>query len=410
LDKVGNSIRQTRSATLFPSLEEVWKRFGRVANLLLVTVVMLAGVIGGILLAREFPLGLLTQQDISRLTGTMSWVAGNYVDPVAGPTLVDHALEGLFERLDSNSQYLDPVSMRDISSEAHGHYAGIGIEISLIDGYFTVASVMSGSPAERASIAINDRITSIDGQSLRSLRIRDVKRMLRGTAGTDVMVTLVRGGAERIDVKLMRERITLDSVAASLPLQGIPLLRVSVFHEHTAGEIRSAITRQRDKGGELKGLLLDFRGNPGGLLPAAVEVADLFLDEGLIVLTSGRDADSHAQYSATRGDVLAGLPVGILIDAGTASAAEVVAAALQDHRRALLFGTRSHGKGSVQTLFAEPGQRGVKLTTARYVAPSGRSIDGVGVEPDVIWHGDYDALPAHAHQRLLDSSNRGAAL
>jgi len=384
--------------------------FGRVAHLLLMTLVMLGGVIGGVLLAREFPLGTLSQKDISRLTGTLAWVAGHYVDPVDNPTLVDYALEGLFERLDPHSQYLDPVSMRDLRSQAHGHYAGIGIEVSLIEGWFTVTSVMSGSPAERAAIAVADRITSVNGQSLRALRINDVQSMLRGTAGTEVTLGLVRGGKERIDLKLIRERIKLDSVEASLPLRGIPLLRVSVFHEHTAREIRTAIEAERATNGELKGLLLDFRGNPGGLLPSAVEVADLFLVEGLIVRTDGRDEKSHSEHSATQGDMLEGLPIAILIDERTASAAEVVAAALQDHQRALLFGTRSHGKGSVQTLFAEPGQRGVKLTTARYVAPSGRSIDGIGVEPDVIWQGDYDALPAHANQYLIDASGERAAL
>lgn len=383
--------------------------FGRITNLLLMTLVMLGGVIGGVLLAREFPLGALSQKDISRLSGTMSWVAGNYVDPVESTTLVDYALEGLFERLDPHSQYLDPVSMRDLRSEAHGHYAGIGIELSLIDGWFTVTRVMSGSPAERAAITVDDRITNVNGHSLRTLRINDVKRMLRGVAGTEVTLIVVRDGEDRIELKLARERITLDSVKASLPLRGIPLLQVRVFHEHTAREIRTAIEAERTASGELQGLLLDFRGNPGGLLPSAVAVADLFLDGGLIVRTAGRDQQSHSEHSATQGDVLAGLPIGILIDERTASAAEVVAAALQDHQRALLFGTRSHGKGSVQTLFAEPDQRGVKLTTARYVAPSGRSIDGIGIEPDVIWHGEYDALPAHANQYLIDTGGDKAA-
>lgn len=373
------------------------------------TLAMITGVIGGILLSRAYPVGDIRQQDAALLTSTVAYVASHYVDPVSNRRLVDGAIEGMFNRLDDHSRYLEPASMRKLQSEAHGQYAGIGIEVSLVDGYFTVVSTVAGSPAERFDVRPGDRIRSVDGKSVKGLRLGDLVLMLRGPAGTRFDLGLERGEA-MLSPTLVREDIRFASVHVSEPARGIPLLRISVFHDHTASEIRKAIDRQKAAGAGVRGLVLDLRGNPGGTLPAAVEVSDLFLDSGLIVRTAGRSADSHSNYVATPGDVLDGLPVGVLIDGGTASAAEVVAAALQDHHRSLVFGTRSYGKGSVQTLFGVPGERGIKLTTARYFAPSGRSIDGIGVEPDVIWHGEYDALPAHANAQLLSSLQPPAAL
>jgi carboxyl-terminal processing protease len=259
---------------------------------------------------------------------------------------------------------------------------------------------MADSPAQRADVLPGDRITSVDGLSLRGERLGDLVQKLRGPAGTRVALHLIRDDTGR-DVELTREQIDLASISITEPRAGILLLRVSLFHDRTAKEIREAISTALEKATPLRGLVLDLRGNPGGLLTSAVEVSDLFIDQGLIVRTAGRSDESHVSYAATSGDVIAGLPIGVLIDAGTASAAEVVAAALQDHERAVIFGTRSYGKGSVQTLFRVPGERGIKLTTARYFGPSGRSIDGIGVEPDVIWRGDYETLTTHAVERLV---------
>lgn len=381
----------------------------RLLTTLLPTLAMISGVIGGILLSRAYPVGEIRQQDAALLTSTVAYVAGHYVDPVSNHRLVDGAIEGMFSRLDDHSRYLEPESMRRLQSEAHGHYAGIGIEVALVDGYFTVVSTTTGSPAERADVRPGDRIRSVAGESVKGLRLGDLVQMLRGPAGTRFDLGLQRGAA-MLNPTVLREDIRLASVHLSEPVSGIPVLRISVFHDRTASEIRKAIDHQKTTGEGVRGLILDLRGNPGGTLPAAVEVSDLFLDSGLIVRTAGRSADSHSVYNATPGDLLDGLPVGVLIDGGTASAAEVVAAALQDQHRSLVFGTRSYGKGSVQTLFGVPGERGIKLTTARYFAPSGRSIDGIGVEPDVIWHGDYDALPAHANAQLLSSLQPAAAL
>lgn len=363
------------------------------------TVAMLAGIIGGIVLARDFPLGPNRQQDAALLTDTVAYVASHYVDPVTRSKLIDGAIEGMFNRLDPHSKYLEVESMSALQAEAHGRYAGIGIEVSLVDDWFTVVSTMADSPAQRADVLPGDRITSVDGESLRGERLGDLVQKLRGPAGSRVALHLIRDDTGR-DVELTRERIELASISITEPRAGILLLRVSLFHDHTAEEIRDAIGTALEKATPLHGLVLDLRGNPGGLLTSAVEVSDLFIDQGLIVRTAGRSDESHVSYAATPGDVIAGRPIGVLIDAGTASAAEVVAAALQDHERAVIFGTRSYGKGSVQTLFRVPGERGIKLTTARYFGPSGRSIDGIGVQPDVIWQGDYETLTTHAVERL----------
>jgi carboxyl-terminal processing protease len=380
----------------------------RLLTSLLPTLAMIAGVVGGILLSRAFPVGEIRQQDAALLTSTVAYVASHYVDPVSRHRLVDGAIEGMFNRLDDHSRYLEPAAMHKLQSEAHGQYAGIGIEVSLVNGYFTVVSTVTGSPAERSDVRPGDRIKSVDGKSVKGLRLGDLVQLLRGPSGTRFALGLQRGEA-MLNPILLREHIRFASVHVSDPVQGIPLLRISVFHDRTAREIHTAIERQKAASGGMRGLILDLRGNPGGTLPSAVAVSDLFLDSGIIVRTAGRSADSHSTYSATPGDVLEGLPVGVLIDGGTASAAEVVAAALQDHHRSLMFGTRSYGKGSVQTLFGVPGERGIKLTTARYFAPSGRSIDGIGVQPDVIWNGEYDALPAHAKAQLLSSVQPSAA-
>lgn len=363
---------------------------------------MATGMLFGVMLQQVHPLSPRHEQEVL-LDQTIDYVTTHYVDEVTQEHLVDGALTGLFESLDSHSRYLGVDAMREIESDARGHYGGVGLEVSLVDQYFTVIRTLPGTPADRAGVEPGDRLTAIADESLRGKRIGDVIQMLRGTPETDVVLE-VRRGAHRRTLRLRRQNIDTISVEGERIEPDTGVIRISLFTDKTADEVKNILAILNSVATPLQGLILDLRNNPGGLLTSAVDVTDLFLADGLIVRTQGRSPESTSRYEATVGDIAPDLPLAILTDGATASAAEVVTGALQDRKRAVVIGSRTYGKGSVQTLFGIEGKRGIKLTTARYYTPGGKVIDGKGIEPDVDWTGDYEALPAFAAMSLREAS------
>jgi len=266
-----------------------------------------------------------------------------------------------------------------------------------------VIRTLPGTPAEDARIKPGDRLTAVQGESLRGKHIGDVIQMLRGAAETDVVLD-IRHGEQLRNVRLRRQRIDLISVEGDEVEPGTGVIRISLFTDNTSDAVTKILATMDDET-PLRALILDLRNNPGGLLTSAVDVADLFLADGLIVRTEGRAPESTSRYEATIGDIAHDLPIAILTDGATASAAEVVTGALQDAKRAIVIGSKTYGKGSVQTLFGIEGTKGIKLTTARYFTPAGTMIDGKGIEPDIKWAGNYESLPAFAANILHKSAS-----
>jgi carboxyl-terminal processing protease len=290
----------------------------------------------------------------------------------------------MVQDLDPHSEFLDANEYRDIRSTASGSYTGVGIEMAHTNGVLRVISPIAGSPAARSGIRSGDELIEIDGNSIATDRPQHILKMLRGPVGTRVTLTVMRGG-EAIEHSLRRQRIVIASVHTEFLSPSLAYVRVSEFNDNTASEISRAVDElQEAQGGMLNGLLLDLRNNPGGVLDAAVDVADLFLDDGIIVTANGRAPESQFVRTAHHGDILDGSTLVVLVNSGSASASEIVAGALQDHDRALIVGTSTFGKGLVQTVLPLSKGRAIKLTTSRYYTPSGDSIHEVGVTPDVL--------------------------
>jgi carboxyl-terminal processing protease len=311
-------------------------------------------------------------------------VERNYVTPVDDKTLIEASLNGMLTSLDPHSDYLNPDAYAEMQDQTRGEYGGLGIEITSEDGVVKVISPIDGTPAARAGIKPGDYITAVNGQSVLGLSVNDAVKQMRGKAGESVTLTIARDKVDPFDVKLMRELIEPKSV--TYHAQGDDgYLRLSSFNEKATDEMKAAIDDLRAKNPHLKGLVLDLRNNPGGLLDQAVGVSDLFLNGGEVVSQRGRDPHDIERYNAKPGPKLGDLPVVVLVNSGTASAAEIVAGALQDRRRAEIVGLTSFGKGSVQTVIPLRGglDGAVKLTTARYYTPSGRSIQKTGIVPDL---------------------------
>jgi carboxyl-terminal processing protease len=325
-------------------------------------------------------------EEIRRFAEVFRTVQEGYVDPIDDRALMQSAVRALLADLDPHSAYLPATSASALSDEVQGMYDGIGVEVEVRpDRSLKVIGAIDGGPAHKAGLRTGDVIVAIDGRPVGANRDGDPSRALRGTAGTSVRLSLLRPGeALPRDIVLVRQSIALSSVSGRLLEPGYGYARISYFEGDTADELRRQLSALRSaSGGPLAGLVLDLRNNPGGLLTTAVEVADLFLDGGPIVSTRGRTPTANALYRASSGDVLQGAPIVVLLDVGTASSAEVVAGALRDQRRALLLGARSFGKGSVQTVVDLGNGDALKLTTARYYTPSGRSIQATGILPDV---------------------------
>ncbi len=311
-------------------------------------------------------------------------VERQYVTEVDDKKLIEAAIDGMLTSLDPHSGYLNPESFDDMRDQTRGEYGGLGIEVTSEDGVVKVISPMDGTPAFKAGVKAGDFITAVNGESVLGLSVNDAVKQMRGKPGEAVTLTIAREKTDPFDVKLIREVIKPKSATAKLE-GDYGYLRVSTFNEKTTDEAEAAIADLRAKNPKMKGLILDLRNNPGGLLDQAVGISDLFLEGGEIVSQRGRDPRDVERYNARTGDATGGLPMVVLINSGSASAAEIVAGALQDRKRAELVGLTSFGKGSVQTVIPLRGgmDGALKLTTARYYTPAGRSIQKTGIQPDL---------------------------
>jgi len=326
----------------------------------------------------------LSLKDIQTFAAVMRAVKEAYVEPVSDRKLMDAALKGLLAGLDPHSEYLDSSGVTELDEQTSGAYAGLGVEVVVADGALRVVTPIDESPASRAGIKPGDIIMRIDGNLITADNASDAIESLRGLPGSTIALTLQRDGeSSPLELALKRELIKVASVKSRVLETGYAYLRIAQFQEDTGAELREKLRKLQSGKQPLRGLVLDLRSNPGGIINSAVEVADAFLDEGVIVTTRGRIKESEAKYSATKGDLLNGAPLVVLVDGGTASAAEIVSGALQDHQRAMIVGSRTFGKGSVQTVLPLDEHHAVKLTTARYFTPSGASIQATGIKPDV---------------------------
>ncbi len=334
----------------------------------------------------------------------MDRVRREYVEPIDESELLESAIRGMVGDLDAHSQYLDADEYREIRISTTGSFTGIGVEVSEVDGDIRVIAPIAGSPAARSGIQSGDQIIAVDGIAVDAYRLQDTIGRMRGRRGSKITVTVLRDEVV-IDHEMRREVIRVASVHYETLQPEYGYIRLSQFSEATARELSRAIDAlQDDQGGMLEGLVLDLRNNPGGVLDAAVDVSDLFLDSGVIVSAEGRTADSSFTRSAHRGDVLDGAEIVILVNKGSASASEIVAGALQDHGRALIVGTPTFGKGLVQTVMPLSMGRAIKLTTSRYFTPSGDSIHETGITPDV-YVDDTAGFPDLSLAGVIDREN-----
>ncbi len=309
-----------------------------------------------------------------------------YVEPVSDRDLLEHAIRGMLEGLDPHSAYLDEKDYKALQEGTTGEFGGLGIEVGMEDGFIKVISPIDDTPAQRAGIKAGDLIIRLDERPVKGMSLDEAVKLMRGKPGTSIKLTVQRNGVPKpLVFKITRAIIKQASVKWKLLEPGFGYIRISQFQSPTPQELLRALRKLKHKnGGQLRGLVLDLRNNPGGVLQAAVAVSDAFLDKGLIVYTQGRKKSSRLDFKAQPGDELHGAPMVVLVNEGTASASEIVAGALQDHKRAVIMGRTTFGKGSVQSVIPISDKIAIKLTTARYYTPSGRSIQAEGIEPDIV--------------------------
>ena len=314
-------------------------------------------------------------------------IRAQYVEEVDSAALIEAAIDGMLTSLDPHSSYLSPKDAAKMREQTRGEFGGLGIEVTQEDGFVKVVSPIDGTPADEAGIEAGDFITHVDGESLLGLVLDEAVEMMRGPVGSEIVITVVREGeAEPFDVTITRDTIELTVVRSRTEGDSV-VLRLSTFNDQTYPKLEEQLAEKVATAGgmdKINGFVIDLRNNPGGLLTQAIKVSDAFLDEGEIVSTRGREASDGDRFNAKPGDLAEGKPIVVLINGGSASASEIVAGALQDHRRAIVIGTKSFGKGSVQTVMPLRSEGAMRLTTARYYTPSGRSIQALGVSPDII--------------------------
>ncbi len=324
-------------------------------------------------------------QDLQLFTDVLTIVKRSYVEEVSIKDLIYGAIDGMLLSLDPHSGFMPPEIYQEMKLDTRGQFGGLGIEITMRDGLLTVVAPIEDTPAARAGLKTGDQIIKIEGQFTKDMEIMAAVRLMRGEPGTSITITVLREafGKPR-DFTLIREIIKVKSVKSSTLEEGYGYIRLAQFQERSSQDLAKALTTLHEENeAGLKGLVLDLRNNPGGLLDQAVEVVDLFLREGMIVYTKGREADSQMEFTATQGGTEPDYPLVILINGGSASAAEIVSGALQDHGRAVILGSQSFGKGSVQTIIPLSDESGLRLTTARYYTPRGTSIQAKGITPDI---------------------------
>ncbi|MBF9045710.1 PDZ domain-containing protein [Rhodobacterales bacterium LSUCC0031] len=384
----------------------------------------ICGITGGVLLSTQIAGPLIAQEDRANASvyeqldlfgDIFERIRANYVEEVDEAALIEAAINGMLTSLDPHSGYLPPNDFSDMQVQTRGEFGGLGIEVTQEDGFVRVITPMDDTPAMAAGVEAGDFITHVDGEALLGLTLEQAVDMMRGPVGSEIVITVVREGRDQpFDITIVRDRIRLTAVRARLE-GNTAILRVSTFNDQTYPNLEDGLRGLiAEMGGldNLNGVVLDLRNNPGGLLSQAIRVSDAFLEQGEIVSTRGRRAEDGERYNSTPGDLIDGLPMVVLINGGSASASEIVAGALQDHRRAVVVGTNSFGKGSVQSIMPLAGNGAMRLTTSLYYTPSGRSIQALGIAPDIL----VEQRPAvetpedeeEAQTRRNEASLRGA--
>ncbi|MEM8728644.1 MAG: S41 family peptidase [Pseudomonadota bacterium] len=361
-----------------------------------IIMVAIGGTLAGILATTQIAGPLLAQEDarnsnvyeqLDLFGDIFERIRAQYVEDVEPGELIEAAIDGMLTSLDPHSSYLSPDDAAAMRVQTRGEFGGLGIEVTQEEGFVKVVSPIDGTPADEAGIEAGDFITHVDGESVLGLTLDAAVDMMRGPVGSEIIITVAREGEdEPFDVSIIRDTIKLTAVRTRTEGETV-VLRVTTFNDQTYPNLEEGLEEQIEAAGGLdniNGVVLDLRNNPGGLLTQAIEVSDAFLDKGEIVSTRGRNPEDGERFNAEEGDLIEGKPIVVLINGGSASASEIVAGALQDHRRAIVVGTKSFGKGSVQTVMPLRQDGAMRLTTARYYTPSGRSIQALGVSPDII--------------------------
>lgn len=348
-----------------------------------------------------------TYKQLSLFGDVFERVRSQYVDEVTDKELIEHAINGMLTSLDPHSAYLNQDSFDEMRVQTKGEFGGLGIEVTMENGFVKVVSPIDETPAAEAGVEAGDYITFIDGEPVLGLTLSEAVDKMRGKVGTDIDITIRRENTpEPIEITITRDIIKIRAVRHRIEDKA-GYVRVTTFNQNTYDGVKKAVAEiQEELGNELQGFVLDLRNNPGGLLDQAIKVSDAFLETGEIVSTRGRYEDNTERDNATSGDITNGLPIVVLINGGSASASEIVAGALQDHKRAILLGTKSFGKGSVQTVIPLPENAAMRLTTARYYTPSGTSIQATGIEPDI--HVEPARIEELSVARLREADLRGA--
>ncbi len=398
-------------------LRQAMKKFAMAALGGTVAGILLTTQIAGPLLAQEPKKSATVYEQLDLFGDIFERIRGQYVEDVDTNKLIEAAINGMLTSLDPHSSYLAPKDFDDMRVQTRGEFGGLGIEVTQEEGFIKVVSPMDDTPAAAAGIEAGDFITHVNGESVLGLTLDAAVEMMRGPVGSEIIITVVREGtAEPFDVSIIRDTIKLTAVRARTVGNTI-VLRMTTFNDQTYPGMEAGLKETAEELGgweNVKGVVLDLRNNPGGLLNQAIQVSDGFLEKGEIVSTRGREASDGERFNATPGDLTGGKPVVVLINGGSASASEIVAGALQDHRRAIVVGTKSFGKGSVQTIIPLRGEGAMRLTTARYYTPSGRSIQALGVAPDIIVQQpprkplEEEKEPASAVKARTEASLRGA--
>ncbi|MDJ0891128.1 MAG: S41 family peptidase [Gammaproteobacteria bacterium] len=336
-------------------------------------------------LAEKHGSAALPLEELRTFAEVFEKIKNDYVEQVQDEDLLNHAIRGMLSGLDPHSAYLEPEAYKDLRVGTTGEFGGLGIEVTMEDGFVKVVAPIDDTPAERAGVKAGDLIIRLDDTPVKGMNLNEAVKLMRGKPGSKIILTIMRDGQQQpVNITIVRDVIKVRSVKARTLEPGYGYVRITQFQSRTGDNLRNAISRlKRENDNALQGLVLDLRNNPGGVLSAAVSVADAFLHKGPIVSTDGRIADSELRFNAKPTDILKGAPVVVIVNGGSASASEIVAGALQDHKRAVIIGSKTFGKGSVQTILPMDNGAALKLTTARYYTPAGRSIQAEGITPDI---------------------------
>lgn len=360
--------------------------FRHLPTLLIGSMVGLFIAIGGSVLAdRQTTPSTIPFEELRAFTEVFHKIKSDYVEEVDDKTLLENAIQGMLSGLDPHSGYLNQEAYQEIQIGTTGKFGGLGIEVGMDNGFVKVIAPIDDTPAQRAGVKAGDLIVRLDDTPVKGMTLGDAVKIMRGDPGTSITLTIVRESEEKpLRITIVRAIIRVKSIKSRTLEPGYGYIRISHFQTHTGEDLAKAIRAIKNDNQQLNGLVLDLRNNPGGVLKAAVDVSDTFLSQGLIVYTEGRVIDSSLKFKAHNDDLLEGAPLVVLVNGGSASASEIVAGALQDHKRAVIMGNKTFGKGSVQTILPMNNNAALKLTTARYYTPSGRSIQAEGIQPDIV--------------------------